>query len=401
MLANLSDTFLAGATAKSLGASQLFLASWWDELWWGGKTGQSNFAAGTDAVFFYIFWVSVAFFALLMFLMVLWAFQYRRKAGTHAPVSNSHNTKLEIAWTVIPTILLGVMFVWGFKEYARQLVAPIDSEEIQVTASQWAWEWVYPNGATTLETEVIADATAPVFALPVGRPVKFIMSSTDVIHSMFFSAFRIKRDVFPNRYTVMWVEPQELTHRVLADANGKYIKLEPIDPANPGHYLTCTEYCGDQHSQMWARIVLLSPTDYEMWKAAQASTDDIDLKTLGEMLYATKGCNACHSVDGSAKTGPTWKGSWGTQRTFDDGTSAEMDINYVRQSILEPAAHIVDGFPNQMVSYQGRLTDREIRAISVFLKTLSSSKDDQQKAQEESDAEIAAKKAAAAAGGGE
>lgn len=395
MLANLSETILVNTPAKALPASQLFLASWWDELWWQGETGQSNFADGVDAVFFYTFWISAAFFALLMFLMVVWAFQYRRKPGTHAPVSNSHNTKLEVAWTVIPTILLGVMFVWGFKEYARQQVAPIDSEEIHVTASQWAWEWVYPNGATSLEREMIADMDSPVFALPVGRPVKFVMSSTDVIHSMFFAAFRIKRDVFPNRYTVMWVEAQEATHIVLADANGKYLGLERIDPEMHGHYLACTEYCGDQHSQMWARIVLLSPTDYERWKEAQASTEDIPPLVLGEMLYATKGCNACHSIDGSQKTGPTWKGSWGKSRMFADGTSAVMDENYIRQSVLDPASQLVDGYPNQMVTYQGRLTDREIRSIGAYMKSLSSDAGDRQEAQEESDAEMAAKKAAA------
>lgn len=399
MLANLSDTLLTGATAKTLPASQSLLASsWWDQLWWGGETGQSNFASGVDAAFFYTFWISVVFFALLMFLMVLWAFQYRRKPGTHAPVSDSHNTKIEVIWTVVPTILFAIMFVWGFNEYARQQVAPIDSEEIQVTASQWAWEWVYPNGATSIEREPIADMDSPVFALPVGRPVKFVMSSTDVIHSMYFSAFRIKRDVFPNRYTVMWVEPQEATHTVKQDATGKYLGLEPIDPANPGHYMTCTEYCGDQHSQMWARIKILSHADYEKWKSAQADTGGIPLGELGEMLFATKGCNACHSVDGSAKTGPTWKGSWGKPRTFDDGTSAVMDENYVRESILEPAAHIVDGYPNQMVSYQGRLTDREIRAIITYFKLLSDDAKHVEEANQESDAELAAQEAAADAG---
>lgn len=392
MFANLAE-HISNASHATLASS------WWDELWWQGDTGQSTFAEGSDAVFFYIFWVSVLFFAVLMFLMVLWAWQYRRRPGTHAPVSPSHNTSIEVAWTVIPTILFAIMFVWGFKEYARQQVAPIDSEEIQVTASQWAWEWVYPNGATTLETETIADATAPILALPVGKPVKFIMSSTDVIHSMYIPAFRIKRDCFPNRYTVMWVEPTEATHTVLADANGKYVGLDPVDPDNPGHYMTCTEYCGDQHSQMWARIVTLSPTDYERWKAAQASTEGIPLTELGALLWKTKGCNACHSVDGSQKTGPTWLGQWGEERQFADGGSAVMDENYVRESILEPDAHIVAGYPNQMVSYQGRLTDREIRAITVYLKSLSDDPADQSAAQEESEQEKAEQEAASAGGG--
>jgi cytochrome c oxidase subunit 2 len=273
-------------------------------------------------------------------------------------------------------------------------VHPSDSEVINVTAQQWGWSWLYDNGASSLQTEVIADMASPVFAVPVNRPVKFIMSSQDVIHSMYIPAFRIKRDVFPNFYSTMWVEPTVVSHRWDEELED----FVPIAPgANDGYYLACAEYCGDQHSQMWARVIVLSDVDYRRWKDIQASTDGIPLAELGQRLRISKGCSSCHSIDGSAGTGPTWKGIWGTTHQFTDGGSSVVDENYVRESILEPAAHIVQGFANQMVSYQGRLTDREMLSIITFIKSLSSNPDDVAAATAFSQQEMADREAAAAA----
>lgn len=368
-------------------------SSWWDQLWFAGMKGDSTFADGSDAVFFYVFWVSALFFVLLMVLMVAFAIRYRRKPGTSAPPSPSHHTALELAWSIIPTILLAIMFFWGFREYMYMQISPANSEQIDVLARQWGWTWTYDNGATTQMTEVIADMDSPVFALPAGRPVKFLMSSEDVIHSMYIPAFRIKRDVFPNRFTTMWVEPTARAISHVVEEQGSGVALRVIDPNNPGYYLACAEYCGDNHAQMWARVVVLSDADYLKWKSAQASTESIPLRDLGELLHKTKGCVSCHSIDGSSKTGPTWKGIWGTNRAFDNGTSLENHYdsweNYVRESILVPDRFIVAGYPNQMVSYQGRLADREIRALATFIKSLSDSKEDRDAAASDSEREMA------------
>lgn len=375
-------------TGNALGSSTLALGKWWDQLWYMGNRGTSTFAQPTDNVFFFIFWVSAAFFVLLMFLMVWWAFKYRRVAGVAPERSASHNTSLEITWSVIPTILLGVMFFWGLKEYLPMKVAPGDAEVVNVTAKQWGWEWVYDNGAGTLQTEKIADMDSPVYALPQGRPVKFVMSSRDVIHSMYIPAFRVKRDVFPNFYTTMWAEPTQATHRY--DENEK--QYVPIAPGvNNGYYLACTEYCGNQHAQMWARIIVLADADFRRWKADQAKTDGIPLVTLGALLHKTKGCVSCHSVDGSKGTGPSWKGIWGASHRFKDGGSATVDENYVRESVLEPAKHIVEGYPNQMQSYQGQVTDRELTAIVTYIKSLSARAEDAAAAESESAKELESK----------
>ncbi len=368
------------------------LASWWDWLWFHNQTDSSTFARGVDNVFFYIFWVSTAFFVILMVLMAYFAVKYRRRPGVAPEYSASHNTPLEITWSVVPTILMAVMFVWGTYEYLPLKIAPADSEVIHVTARQWGWEWVYDNGAQSRDREHIADMDSPVFALPRGRPVKFIMSSNDVIHSMFIAAFRIKRDVFPNMYTSQWTIPTISTHRWSEELK----KFVPIQPgANNGFYLACAEYCGDQHSQMWGRIMVLEDTDYQHWKAIQASTDDIPLLTLGESLHKTKGCVSCHSVDGSKGTGPTWKGIWGTTEHFKDGSSAVVDENFVRESILEPAKRILQGFSNQMTSFQGQITDRELMALNTFIKSLSANPDDVSAAKAASEAEMEARKKAA------
>ncbi len=372
----------------------------WDHLWFYGNTDASNFAAGSDAVFFFIFWVSAFFFVLLMVLMVIFAIKYRRVPGKSAPVSASHNTPLEIFWSVVPTILLAVMFFWGLIEYLPTRVAPGDAEEIQVVASQWRWDWVYDNGASPLNTEVIANMESPIFALPVNKPVKFVLSSLDVIHSFYIPGFRIKRDVMPNMYTQLWAEPTQVSHSWNEDTEEWQVVPEMARGDFDGFYLACTEYCGDQHSQMWGRVMVLSQGDYERWKTQQADTSGIPLVQLGGDLHKAKGCVACHSVDGSRGTGPTWQGIWGKTHTYVGGGSGIVDENYIRESILEPAANIVEGYPNQMVSYQGQLTDRELYAIVKYIQSLSDNAEDVAAAEAESEAEMAAKQEAAESEGG-
>lgn len=379
-----------GAQPLLAAAPTTLALDWWDKLWWNGHVNSSTFAPHTDGVFFYIFWTSTAFFVLLMFLMFWWAWKYRRQPGVAPEVSASHNTALELTWSIIPTILFAIMFIWGLVAYLPMKVAPADSEVISVTAKKWAWSIVYDNGASPLQTTKLADMDGPVFALPVDRPTKFVMSSQDVIHSMYLPAFRAKRDVFPNFYTGQWVQPTKISHRF----NETEKTWELVDPMNPGYYLTCAEYCGDQHSQMMGLIMVLAEPDYQRWKAEQANTDSIPLNELGAKLHKSKGCVACHSVDGSTGTGPTWKGIWGTSRKFKDGGSATADENYIRESMLEPGKHIVDGFANQMPTFQGQVTDREILAVSTYIKTLSDNQADRDAAAATAAEELKKKEAA-------
>lgn len=333
------------------------------------RDGASTFAPSTDALFYYIFFVSLFFFVLLMALTAYWGVKYRRRPGVAAPVSPSHNTPLELTWSIIPGLLMAVMFFWGATSYLKKTVSPSDAEVIQVEAKRWAWDFTYPNGAGSLQQERVADKLAPVFALPVDQPVKFVINSVDVIHSFYIPEFRIKRDALPNRYTVAWAEPTRVTHRFNPDTK----EAEPLE-GEKGFYLFCAEYCGDQHAQMAHRIAVMTEPDYNAWLDAQLDTSSIPLVELGETLSSAKGCKTCHSVDGSQGSGPSWLGIWGEPRLPTGGKSAvenEVGFNYIRESILNPSAYVKSGWPNNMPIYQGQFTSRELLAVATYIQSLS------------------------------
>jgi len=323
------------------------------ERLWFSEPG-ATFAADIDNLFLFIFWLCTVFFVGLMGAMTYFVIKYRRRPGVPQQRSASHNTPLELAWSVGPLLLLAVIFFWGFESYLALNVAPANAEEINVTAQKWSWNLEYDNGAQTTESidNLIADKQVPVFAVPLGEPIKLIMSSQDVIHSFWIPNFRVKFDVFPFRYTTMWFEATSLGD----------------------HYVFCAEYCGEQHSQMAAILRVMSPADYKQWKQDNKLDENIAPRDLGKILYVTKACNSCHSIDGSPNTGPTWDGLYGkTETVLVDGQPQTItaDENYIRESILVPAAKIVEGYPNQMNSYQGQLTDRELNGLIAYIKTLS------------------------------
>ncbi len=416
---------IANLTAHPLAAN--FLAeesgpSAWTRFWFRNRS--STFAGEVDAVFFYIFWVSAFFFILLMGLLVYFGIKYRRKAGVPIELSPSHNTKLELAWSIIPTLLMVVMFVWGMKVFLDMRIAPGGAEEIYVTARKWAWDFEYANGARSIETvgmvpgkdgnpARIADVDAPVFAVPAGRPTKIILTSSDVLHSFYIPAMRNKRDVFPNRYSTMWFETiGEPTH--IFDPEQQLCLPNP-DFKGDLYTLFCAEYCGDDHSQMVARIAVLSDDDYDAWLAKQLDTSGIDLLELGKILYAAKGCNSCHSVDGSGNTGPSWTETWAEapRPGWTDPAAGDAEyglgvrdddlakLNYIRHSILHPAEYYVPGFEGKvMSSYQGQLTDREIRAIATYMKWLDPTTRPEAESESEEEMRLQEQAAAEAEAGG-
>lgn len=334
--------------------------------WW--FTNQaSTVAADNDALFMFIFWVSVFFFILVMGLVAYFSVKYRRKPGVAQQRSPAHHTPLEVTWTVGPCFLLLIMFVWGFKGFVDLQVSPAKGEEILLTAVQWNWEATYDNGAGNGGDVVrLADKDVPIIRVPAGKPVNLLMTSRDVIHSFFVPDFRVKMDIFPNRYATAWFEATSEPVEQYDD-NGELLG-KWID-----HTLYCTEYCGDGHSQMLAVIRVMTESDFIEWKAQAADIFKAELKPseVGANLYRAKGCNACHSVDGAPGTGPTWQGMYGTERTFTNASAVVADENYIRESIYEPAAKLREGYPNQMQSYQGLIDDRQLFALISYMKSLS------------------------------
>ncbi len=307
-------------------------------------TGASTLASDTDALWWFLVYLSLFFFLLISTGVIYFAVKYRRKKGDEEKVviGPSHNPGLEALWIIIPSILVFIIFVWGFRGFLRQSVVPKDAMEIKVTGQKWFWSFDYPDGATTVNELVV----------PEDRPIKLLMSSQDVIHSFFVPAFRLKRDVLPNRYTITWFEATD-----------------------PGDYdLFCAEYCGTKHSEMVGKIKVLPFSDYQKWIAeASVAGEGMTPEEYGAKLFVSKACATCHSADGTAGNGPTFQNLFGSMEKLTSGSSIEVDENYVRKSILEPASDVTAGFQPIMPTYQGLLKDREIDALVAYIKSLGES----------------------------
>tara|TARA_A100001015_G_scaffold85854_1_gene95410 strand:+ start:1299 stop:2258 length:960 start_codon:yes stop_codon:yes gene_type:complete len=299
----------------------------------------SHVSSQFDILFYVIFFLSLVLLVGLSLLGFIFIVQGKRtKQRQLATKQITHNVKLEVIWTVIPTIIVMIIFVWGFKEYIRMRSAPPNAIEIYVSGKKWFWEFTYPNVKKTIDELVV----------PVGQPIKLIMSSVDVLHSFYIPNLRVKKDVIPNRYSILWFQIDQL---------GKF-------------HIFCTEYCGDGHSKMIASVEALSVDEYFAFLKKKDFDDSLPLNVIGQQLYSKKGCNACHSIDGSDMVGPSWKGIYGATRVFTDGTSAIADEAYLKESILYPQRKIVKGYQPVMPSYQGLLEDIEIDAIIEYIKEL-------------------------------
>lgn len=297
----------------------------------------SHFAPSVDSLFDIIFWVSTAFFVLIVAAMVWFVIAYRKRPGYTPEPSPSHNTALEIAWSVGPSLILVFFFVTGVWGFMDMRIPPAAAEDytIRVYAQQWAWRFVYPNGEVS-----------DVLHIPANTPVNFQMQSEDVIHSFYVPAFRQKWDIVPGRYSQTWVNATEV---------GEF-------------RLYCTEYCGDGHSIMRTRAVVHEGSWDEMMNEIRWRYKEHSPEENGERLYRIQGCASCHSLDGSTKTGPSFKGQYGTERTTTAGESVEMNDEYIIESIRNPAAKIRQGFSNQMPTFEGKLSSEEIDYLIDFIK---------------------------------
>jgi len=304
----------------------------------------SNLAGKVDGVLWLITLMSAVFFVLITVLLVYFSIKYRRRSDDDETPYITGSEPLEIIWTVIPSILLIVIFIYAYVVYKDMRTPPKDAVDINVLGKQWVWEFNYYNGKKTLNE----------LYLKQNAPVRMVMRADDVIHSFFVPQFRVKQDLLPGRYTQLWFTP---------------IKVGTFD-------LFCAEYCGTGHSKMRAKVIVLSPEAYDIWEnGAQAGEGSavagLTPVELGEKLYKEKGCNACHSLDGTVVVGPSFKGIIGRSEEFTDGSSHTADENYIRQSILEPQSQVVKGFPPVMPSFKGILSDDDISALIAYMKTLN------------------------------
>lgn len=296
----------------------------------------SSIAGTVDFVFFYIVGISVVFLVAITFLMVYFIFKYHRSKNI-PPANIEGHTLLEVTWTVIPTILVLSMFYYGWYGFKEMRNVPKDAAVVKVTARMWSWAFEYENGKQS-----------DVLKLPVNKPVKLELESLDVLHSFYVAAFRVKEDVVPGM--------------------NNYISLTPT---MVGTYdAQCAEYCGMRHSYMMTKVEVMPEEKFQEWYVGNGLVSKAD---LGAELLKIKGCVACHTTDGTPRVGPTFKGIFGRKGTVVTGGTERdvvVDEEYLRKSILEPAADLVKGFPPIMPPQKGLITDEEIQQIIAYLKGL-------------------------------
>jgi cytochrome c oxidase subunit 2 len=313
----------------------------------------------SDTMFFSVLALSVVFFLAILITIVYFVIKYRHRPGHKPQPSSAHNDALEITWTIIPTIIVVFLFYYGWRSYIRVVTPPQKAVEIQVLAWRWNWQFTHSNGVTDSDLHV-----------PVGTPVRLVMTSKDVLHSFYAPAMRVKQDVVPRRYTYAW-----------------------FNATKPGTYrLTCAEYCGTNHSQMAClandpdtgaclrRAVVVvheasGPHSYEAYLADKQSNEmNMDPVKLGALLYDKKGCSSCHTIDGTPRVGPTWKSpDWGQEIEMADGKKIKIDENYIRQSIEYPQAEARKhdpAYPPSMPSMLGQLKEKEITALISYIHAL-------------------------------
>lgn len=300
----------------------------------------SSVSGETDWMFTFIFIPTAIAFLGIVATTVYFMIKYRRRSEGQRTSPIEGNTRVELAWTVIPGIFFFLFFLFGFQGWMKINAPPSEAIDVRVGAKKWSWEFTYPKDGIESGELVV----------PIGQSVKLTMSSEDVIHSFFIPAFRIKRDVLPNRYTVLWFTGE---------------KKGTFD-------IYCTEYCGDGHSKMVSRVKVVSAAEYKKWVDSGGGLGDLPPAEFGKKLFAIKGCNQCHSVtkERMGLTGPPFGGAYGKMEQLTDGTTVKIDDNYIRESIMKPNKQVVKGYQPVMPTFAGKLKSRQINALIDYIKSL-------------------------------
>lgn len=294
----------------------------------------STIAGEVDALYLFTVGLSLFFTVLIFALVIYLGLRFRRKSederGTY-----TKSLALELSWTIIPLGILLFIFFWGTKVFYTLSRPPADAAEYYVVGKQWMWKIQHPEGNREIND----------LHVPVGRPVKLTMTSEDVIHSFFLPAFRVKADVLPGRYTTVWFEATK-----------------------PGVYhIFCAEYCGVEHSQMIGKVYVMEPAEYEAWLGGRQLGRP--MTASGEELFTNLACITCHRGDDTAR-GPILAGLDGGEVLLRGGRTLTRDDNYLRESILNPEAKLVDGFDPLMPSYQGQITEEQLMQLIRYLKEI-------------------------------
>src|SRR3989449_5916253 len=295
----------------------------------------STMAFRVDALYFFLLAVAVFFSLLIAGLIVFYAVKYRRRSPGSVGASIHGGMLLEIAWSVIPLLITMVIFVWGASVFFAMSHPPDETLNIYVVGKQWMWKFQHLDGQREINE----------LHVPVGRAVKLIMTSEDVIHDVFVPAFRIKADVLPGRYTHIWFQATK-----------------------PGRYhLFCAEYCGTKHSGMIGEVVVMEPSEYQTWLSGGAPEGS--LASAGEKLFQDLACVTCHRADTPGR-GPLLQGLFGKTVELQNGERVVADEAYIRESILRPSAKITAGYQPIMPTFQGLISEEQLLELIEYVKSL-------------------------------
>jgi cytochrome c oxidase subunit II len=295
----------------------------------------SVMADRVDALFFFLLSLTGLVTIVVAALVVYFAFRYRRRAGDGIPPQVEGSIPLELAWTLGPALIFLIPFVWGAHLYVEAYQAPRDAITITGIGKQWMWKFEHPGGQREIDT----------LHVPLGKPVRLLLTSEDVIHSFYIPAFRTKQDVLPARYTTVWFQG-----------------------TTPGTFhLFCSEYCGTSHSQMRGSVTVMTPEAYERWLTLGASESPA---SRGAKLFEQLGCNTCHRDD-SRRRAPVLAGLYGHPVQLADGRVITADEDYIRESILDPAAKVVFGWQAIMPTFKGRVSEEEVMELIAYIQSMA------------------------------
>jgi cytochrome c oxidase subunit II len=296
---------------------------------------RASLAAGRYDTLLLALIVLLAFVAFAVTaLIVFFSVRYRANAQVDRRAAPAGNRPLEIAWSILPLPIFFGIFLWGAYDYAALSNAPPDATRVYVVAKQWMWKLEHPNGRREIDE----------LHVPLGHPVRLVMTSQDVIHSFFVPAFRIKQDVLPGRYTSMWFTPTKL---------GRF-------------HLFCAEYCGSSHAAMGGGIVVMRPDEFALW--LQSGNTPAGTAARGFALYRRYGCSGCHEANSSVHA-PDLHGLLGRTVHLQDGRTIVADETYVRDAILLPNKDVVAGYVPLMPSFAGQIDEEQLLAIIEYIRS--------------------------------
>jgi cytochrome c oxidase subunit 2 len=294
----------------------------------------STTATAVDWLLIFLSFTTGSVGLLVAVLLIYFSVRYRRRPNTPTPAEMRGSKPLEIFWSGTPLLIFMVMFTWGAIVYFNAYRAPDDATVVYVVGKQWMWKFQHPEGQREINE----------LHVPMGRPIKLMMTSEDVIHSFFVPDFRVHMDVLPDKYTSLWF-----------NAN------------RPGTYhLFCSQYCGTNHSGMIGSVIVMEPVEYQRWLHYSAEGS---MALQGRKVFLKYRCISCHSADENARA-PVLEELYGKIVHLDNGRSVIADDDYIRESIQDPGAKIVAGWKNIMPTFKGQVSAEEIFELIAYIKSL-------------------------------